>query len=118
MSSPEPGGLAAPVDVLIRFPDILASAVEAESFKSHRFERDISGEDHQVGPRNLATILLFDRPEKAPRFIKADVVRPTVQWGEALLASARATSTIASPVRSGAMPGHSNKQRTIETLCL
>src|SRR5256885_1584339 len=109
MSSPEPGGLAAPVDVLIRFPDILASAVEAESFKSHRFERDISGEDHQVGPRNLATILLFDRPEKAPRFIQTDVIRPTVQWSEALLASATAAATIASAISSGAMPGHANE---------
>src|SRR5260370_1408157 len=72
-------------------------------------ERDVPGEYRQVGPRNLAAVLLFDRPEKAPRFIQTDVIRPTVQWSEALLASATATTTIASAISSGAMPGHANE---------
>src|ERR1700719_5404272 len=75
----EPRFFGPPVDVLIRFPDILASAAEAEGFKSHRFERDIPGEDHQDGPRNLATILLFDGPQKAPFCIKTDVAHTSVQ---------------------------------------
>src|ERR1700746_2896550 len=111
----EPRFFRAPIDILIGLPNILATAAEAEGFESHRFERNVPGEDHQVGPRNLAAIFLFDRPEKAPRFIQTDVIRPTVQWSEALLASATTAATIASTISSGAMPGHSNKQRTIVT---
>src|SRR6478609_2631130 len=84
----EPPLFGPPIDILIGFPNILPTAAETECFESHRFERDVPGEDHQVGPRDLATILLFDRPEKAPRFIQTDVIRPTVQWSEALLAPA------------------------------
>src|SRR6478735_6735931 len=98
-----------PIDILIGFPNILPTAAETECFESHRFERDVPGENHQVGPRNLAAILLFDRPEKAPRFIQTDIIRPTVQWSEALLASATAAATIASAISSGAMPGHANE---------
>src|SRR6476661_3100261 len=100
----EPPFFGPPIDILIGFPNILATAAETECFESHSFERDVPGEDHQVGPRNLAAILLFDRPEKAPRFIQTDVIRPTVQWSEALL-----TSTTASAISSGAMPGHANE---------
>src|SRR6266566_7864234 len=98
----EPPFFGSPIDILIGFPNILPTAAETECFESHRFERDVPGEDHQVGPRNLAAILLFDRPEKAPRFIQTDVIRPTVQWSEALLASATAAATIASAKSSGA----------------
>src|ERR1700745_928907 len=111
----EPRVFGPPIDILIGLPNILATAAETECFESHGFERDVPGEDHQVGPRNPAAIFLFDRPEKAPRFIQTDVIRPTVQWSEALLASATAAATIASAISSGAMPAHSNKQRTIVT---
>src|SRR6478609_11500792 len=84
----EPRFFGPPIDILLGLPDILATAAETECFKSHRFERNVPGEDHQVGPRSPAAILLFDRPEKATRFIQTDVIRPTVQWSEALLAPA------------------------------
>src|SRR6201997_880289 len=105
----EPRFFGPPIDILIGLPDILATAAETECFESHRFERNVPSEDHQIGPRNLAAILLFDRPEKATRFIQTNVIRPTVQWGEALLASATATATIASAISSCAMPGHPNE---------
>src|ERR1700758_416124 len=105
----EPRFFGSPIDILIGLPNILATAAETECFESHRFERNVPGEDHQVGPRNLAPILLFDRPEKAPRFIQTDVIRPTVEWSEALLASATTAATIASAISSGAMPGHANE---------
>src|ERR1700746_3121909 len=105
----QPRPLGHPIDILIGFPNVLATAAETERFKSHRFERDIPGEDHQVGPRNLAAILLFDRPEKGPRFIETHIVRPPVERSETLLASAPAAATIAGAISPGAMPGHANE---------
>ena len=46
----QPGGLLAPIDVLIRLPDVLATASETERFEAHRFQGDVPREDHQVGP--------------------------------------------------------------------
>jgi len=50
----QPGVLRAPVDVLFRFPGILASTGETEGLKPHRFQGDVAGEDHQVGPGNFS----------------------------------------------------------------
>ncbi len=47
----EPLGLRAPVDVLVRLPHVGAAAGEAERLQAHRLQRDVAGEDHQVGPR-------------------------------------------------------------------
>ena len=113
MSPPSHVVSRAPIDILIRLPDILAPAAETERLEAHRLERDVAGEDHQVGPRNLAAILLLDRPEQAPRFVQADVVRPTVERREALLAPAAAAATIAGAIRAGAVPGHANEQRAV-----
>ena len=109
----EPGGLPAPIDVLIRLPDVLATAAETEGLESHRFERDVAGEDHQVGPGNLAAILLLDRPKEPARLVEADVVRPTVERREALLAPAAAAAAVADAVGAGAVPRHANEQRAV-----
>src|SRR6187402_1440366 len=39
----EPGFLGAPVHVLIRLPNVFATAAEAEGLEAHRFERDVPG---------------------------------------------------------------------------
>lgn len=39
----EPLGFGSPVDVLLRFPDVLAAAGEADGIESHGFEGDVSG---------------------------------------------------------------------------
>src|SRR5262245_6934358 len=90
----QPLRLGAPVNVMIRLPDVLAAATETEGLESHRFECDVAGQDHQVGPGNLAAILLLDRPEKATRLVQADVVRPTVERRKALLAPAPAAAAV------------------------
>ena len=46
----QPLVLGAPVDVLLRLPDVRAPAAEAERLESHRFQGDVAGEDHEVGP--------------------------------------------------------------------
>src|SRR5690606_35903634 len=58
----KPFGFGAPVDVLFRFPYIFVTATESECLEAHGFECAIAGEDHQVRPRNLSSILLLDRP--------------------------------------------------------
>ena len=109
----QPCRLGAPVDVLVRLPGVLATAGEAEGLEAHRFQRDVAGEDHQVGPGNLAAVLLLDRPQQAAGFVEADVVRPAVERREALLASAAAAAAVAGAVGAGAVPGHADEQGAV-----
>lgn len=58
----EPGVLGAPVD-LLGLPDVLAAEGEPEGLEAHVLERDVAGEDDQVGPGQLPAVLLLDRPQ-------------------------------------------------------
>ncbi|MDQ1094063.1 hypothetical protein QE400_003476 [Xanthomonas sacchari] len=109
----QPLGLAAPVYVLVRLPGVGAAAGETEGLEAHRFQRDVAGEDQQVGPRDGLAVLLLDRPQQAPRLVQADVVRPAVERSEALLAAAAAAAAVAGAVGAGAMPGHAHEQRAV-----
>ena len=46
----QPLALGTPVNVLLGFPDILASAGETERLEAHGVEGNVTGEDHQVRP--------------------------------------------------------------------
>ena len=109
----QPGFLNAPVDVFFRFPDVLAPATETEGLESHRFQSDVTGEDHQVGPGNFPTILLLDRPEQPARLVEVDVVWPAVEGSKALVAGPCAAATVTGAVRAGAVPCHANEQRPV-----
>ena len=109
----EPLLLVAPVNVLIRFPGIGASAAETEGLEAHGLESDVAGEDHEVGPGNLLAVLLLDRPEQAPRLVDVDVVGPGVQGRETLLPAATAAASVERAVGAGAVPGHADELRTI-----
>src|SRR5262249_7693524 len=74
-----------PEDVLVWLPDILAAAAEAEGLEVHRFQRDVAGEDHQVGPRDLAAVFLLDRPEQPARLVEVGVTGPAAGRRKALL---------------------------------
>ena len=39
----QPGGLAAPVHVLVRLPDVRATATEAKGLEAHGLQRDVAG---------------------------------------------------------------------------
>jgi hypothetical protein len=108
----EPRGLGTPVDVL-RLPDVLAAAAEAERAQAHRFERDVAGKDHEIGPRELPAVLLLDRPEEATRLVEVAVVGPAVQRREALLAGARSAAAVVDAIRAGAVPCHADEERTV-----
>ncbi len=109
----QPSGLAAPVDVAIRFPHVLAAAAEAEGAEAHRLERDVAGEDQQVGPGDRLAVLLLDRPQQAARLVDVHVVGPTVQRREALLAPPGAAATVAGAVGARGVPGHTDELRAV-----
>ena len=105
-------GFRAPVDE-IRLPIVRPAASEAEGLEAHVLHGDGTGQHHQVGPGDVAAVLLLDRPEQAPRLVEVDVVGPAVQRIEALLAAAGAAAPVSDAVGSGAVPGHADKQRAV-----
>ena len=111
----EPGFLHAPVDVLFRFPDVRTPSSETESLEPHRFQRDVAGEDHQVGPRDLAAVLLLDRPQQAARLVEVAVIRPAVEGSKTLVACPGAASTVRDAIRAGAVPRQADHQAAVVT---
>ena len=59
----QPFGFGAPVDIVFGFPDVFASATEAEGFETHRFKGGITCEDEEIGPGELVAVLFLDGPE-------------------------------------------------------
>jgi hypothetical protein len=108
----QPRAFRTPVK-LFGFPGVGAAAGKAEGLESHRLERDVAGQHVEVGPRNLAAVLLFDRPQETARLVEIGVVRPAVERREALLSAAGATAAIGDTVGAGAMPGHAYEQAAI-----
>ncbi len=109
----QPGGLRAPVDVLVRLPLVDPAAAEPEGAEAHALQGDVAGQDDQVGPGQAATVLLLHRPQQAAGLVQAGVVGPAVQRGEALLAAAGAAAAVADPVGAGAVPGHPDHERAV-----
>ena len=50
----DPFLLGAPINVVLRFVDVFAAAAEAEDRPAHQFDRDVAGEDEQIGPADVA----------------------------------------------------------------
>ena len=109
----EPGGLGAPVHVFIGFPHIGAAAGEAEGLETHRFQSDIPRQDHQIGPRDLAAVLLLDGPQEATGLVEVGVVRPAVERRKALLPCAGAAAAVGQAVGARAVPCHAHEQRSV-----
>jgi hypothetical protein len=109
----QPGGLGAPVDVLVGLPHVLAAAGEPERLEAHRLQRDVAGEDHQIRPGERLAVLLLDRPQQAARLVEVAVVRPAVDRREALLARPRPAAAVADAIRARAVPGHPDDERAV-----
>ena len=109
----QPLALRPPVDVALRLPDVLATAGEAERLEPHRLEGHVAGEDHQVGPRDLATVLLLDRPEQPARLVEVPVVGPAVEGREPDRAGGRAAAAVGDAVGAGAVPGQPDEQAAV-----
>jgi hypothetical protein len=108
----EPGVLGAPED-LLGLEDVLAAEGEAERLEAHRLEGDVAGEHEQVGPGQLAAVLLLDRPQEAAGLVEVGVVGPAVERGEPLRAVAAAAPAVLDPVRAGLVPGHADEERAV-----
>src|SRR6185503_12275588 len=108
----EPRALGPPVD-LLGIPDVLAPAGEAERLEPHRLEGDVAGQDDQVGPRDLASVLLLDRPQQPARLVDVRVVRPAAQRRKTDLARTRTATAVVNAVRPGTVPRHSDEEAAI-----
>ena len=82
----KPLAFRTPVNIFFRFPNVFATTGETKCFEPHGLERDIAGENQQVGPRNLAAIFLFNGPKQTARLVEVDVVGPAIQRSKALRA--------------------------------
>src|ERR1019366_8539914 len=92
---------------------VLAPTAKTEGLESHRLQRDVTGQDHQVGPGYLPAVLLLDRPQQPASLVEAHVVRPAVEGRKPLCPVTRAASTVGDTVRAGAMPRHPDEERPI-----
>src|SRR5215207_2990605 len=108
----EPRVLRTPED-LLGLPDILSPEAEAKCLEPHRFIGTVAGEDDQIGPGDLAAVLLLDRPEQPARLVQADVVGPAVEGGKALSAAAATAAAVGDAVRARGMPTHPDEERPI-----
>src|SRR5436189_102782 len=98
---------------MIGLPHIGTACGEAEGSETHGLQGDVAGQDHEVGPGNGATVLLFDGPEQTPRLLEVRVIRPTVEGSEALLAATAPATTVACAIGAGAVPRHANEERAV-----
>ena len=109
----QPFLLRAPVDVLFRMPDVLATEGKAEGLEAHGLIGDVARQNDQVGPRDLVAVLLLDRPQQATRLVEADIVRPGIERREALVAGAAAATSVGDAVGAGRVPGHADHQPAV-----
>ena len=108
----QPGVLLAPED-LLGLPHVLATEPEAEGLEAHRLQGDVAGVHEQVGPRDLAAVLLLDRPQEAARLVEVRVVGPAVERGEALAAVAGAAAAVLDAVGAGRVPAEADHQAAV-----
>ncbi len=109
----QPRRLRTPIRIKLRLPNIRAPAAEAKRLEAHRLERHVPGQDDQICPRNLLSVLLFDRPQQPPRLVQIHVVRPAVQWRKTLRPAARAATPIGNAVGAGGVPCHADEQPSV-----
>ena len=109
----QPGVFGSPVDTFVGFEDVFAPAGEAVDLHTHRFEGQGAGEDYQVGPGDLATVLLLDWPEQPTGLVETDIVGPTIERREALSAGRAPAASVMNSVRARTVPGHPDEEGTV-----
>ena len=108
----QPRAFGSPVH-LLGLPDVLTSAGEAERLEPHRLERDVAGQDDQIGPRDLAAVLLLDRPEQPARLVDVRVVRPAAERRKPYLAGTCAAAPVVNAVGAGTVPRHADEEPAV-----
>ncbi len=100
-------------DDLFRLPEVGAAEGESERLEVGRLERAVAGEHEQVGPGDLAAVLLLDRPQQAAGLVEVGVVGPAVQRSEPLHALARATASVEGAVGARGVPAQPDHQACV-----
>src|SRR6185369_15220173 len=108
----EPGVFRAPIE-LLGFPGIGAATGKPERLEAHRFQRDVAGEDVEIGPGELAAVFLLDRPEQPACLVEVRVVRPGIERRETLLPAAGAAAAVRHAIGAGAVPGHADEEAAV-----
>ncbi len=109
----DPFFLRAPINVALGFEHILAAAAKAEHRPAHLLDRNVAGEDEQIGPADVLAVFLLDRPQQTPRLVEVAVVGPTVERSEALLPAVRPAAPVAGAIGARGMPGHADEERAV-----
>ena len=112
----KPRGLRPPVNVLFGLPDVFTPTCETERLESHRLQGTITGEDHQIGPRDPPAVLLLNRPKQPSGLVEAHIVGPAVEGRKTLCAGGSAAAAVVDAVRASAVPRHPNEERPIVTV--
>src|SRR5690606_31461902 len=86
---------------------------EPEDRAAHVLDRDVAGEDQQVGPGEVPAVLLLDRPQQPAGLVEVAVVGPRIERGEALLAAVGATAAVGRAVGARGVPGHADEERAV-----
>ena len=105
--------LRAPVDRLVGLVVVGAAAAEPKRGEAHRLQGDVAGQDHQVGPRNLAAVLLLDGPQEAARLVEIGVVGPAVERGQTLASARGAAAAVGGAIGARSVPRHANEEGTV-----
>src|SRR5581483_4223271 len=108
----EPGVLRAPED-LLGLPRIFAPESEAEGLETHRLQGAVAGKDDEVGPGDLAAVLLLDGPQQTAGLVEVGVVGPAVRRRESLFAAPTATPPVSDAVGAGRVPRHADEERPV-----
>ena len=113
---PKPSGFRSPVNVFFRFPDVFSSTCKAIGFQAHGLKGAVAGKNHKVCPRKPLSVLLLDRPQQSTGFVQANIVWPTVERRESEGTRRGPATTVANPIRSRTVPGHTDEKRTVVTV--
>jgi len=109
----QPLRFASPVNIFLGLPDIRPSTGEAKGFETHALQGNVARQDHQVGPRDLPSVLLLDGPQQTAGFVQVGIVWPAVQRRKAEHTCSSTAPTIADAIRSRAVPSHPDEEGTV-----
>ena len=109
----DPLVFCAPINVALGLEHIGTAAAETEHRPAHILDRDIAGQDEQIGPADRRAVLGLDRPQQAACLVEIAIVGPAVERGEALLPAVGAAAAIGGAIRARRVPRHADEEGSV-----